>query len=399
MRFREFQLPERYHNALLQWQRRNFPDLQILLDYWDKYFPGEPPFNLTAKIAPLKDTAIEVGTFRGRPKLMRAAEMRGNMLYTAVRIVKAQCSTELGSIQQHLETLDGTVSDRTKFSILRICAEELRHAYQMFWVLSQDTSWPEAGVTDIANQTMDELLAMTTGSHVLDAFNIPFHDPLDNMMFSFLIDRVGKYQLSMQQVFAYAPMAQSMAPMLHEESFHLRTGYELVREVAVLAASGSGRWTLEEIQRRMNWWFPRGAEMFGSPEGGQSNIAFGFKDRLNGESFQAYSAEVGRLLRRINLAVLQTRDPSLSREVLEERVESEPGPFELPHASFFRMRGSQDIALQPVDIKGNRVSAEEHRQHLQQVLPQQALTTEFLDKYLAAFMTATNEQSRTGMNA
>jgi benzoyl-CoA 2,3-dioxygenase component B len=390
VRFQELLLPERYHEALVQWQRRNFPDLEVLLSHWHEHFPGEPPFSLTAKLAPLKDETIEAGTFRGLPKITRAAQMRGNMLYTAVRIVKAQCSTELGSIQQHLETLDSTVSDRTKFSILRICAEELRHAYQMFWVLSQDTSWSEAGVADIADQTMNELLAMTTGSHVLDAFNIPFQDPLDNMMFSFLIDRVGKYQLSMQQVFSYAPMAQSMAPMLHEESFHLRTGYELVRGVAVEAASGAGRWGLDEIQKRINWWFPRGAEMFGSPEGGQANVAFGFKDRLNGESFQAYTAEVARLLRRINMAVLQARDPSLSREAIERRAETEPGLLELPHMSFFRMRGSQEIALQPFGVKGNRLPHDEYWEHLQQVLPKSAFATGFLGKYRAAFTAAMN---------
>lgn len=390
MRFQELQLPERYHNELLQWQLRNFPDLNMLLGHWDKHFPGEQPFNLAVKLAPLKDQTIEVGSFRGWPKIARAAEMRGNMLYTAVRIVKAQCSTELGSIQQHLETLDSTVSDRTKFSILRICAEELRHAYQMFWVLSHDPSWAEAGVTDIASQTMDELLAMKTGSHVLDAFNIPFQDPLDNMMFSFLIDRVGKYQLSMQQVFSYAPMAQSMAPMLHEESFHLRTGYDLVREVAVAAASGAGRWSLDEIQRRLNWWFPRGAEMFGSPEGGQANVAFGFKDRLNGESFDAYTAEVARLLHRINIAVVQTRDPSLSREAAERRVAVESGFLELPHSGFLRMRGSRDIALQPLSVKGSRLPHDKYWEHLEDVLPRQAFATEFLGRYRAALAAAMN---------
>lgn len=390
MLVQEFQLPERYHSALMQWQKRNFPDLEILLKHWDKYFPGEPPFYLAAKIAPLKDEAIEVGAFRGRPKITRAAEMRGNMLYTAVRIVKAQCSTELGSIQQHLETLDSNVSDPAKFSILRICAEELRHAYQMFWVLSQDTSWSEAGVVDIADQTMDELLAMSTGTHVLDAFNIPFHDPLDNMMFSFLIDRVGKYQLSMQKVFSYAPMAQSMAPMLHEESFHLRTGYDLVREVAVMTATGKGRWGLEEIQKRLNAWFPRGAEMFGNPDGGQANVTFGFKDRLNGESFQAYVVEVARLLRRINMAIIQASDPSLSREVIERRADEEPGLLKLPHMSFFRMRGSEDIALQPVDTEGRRLPSDVYWEHLQQALPDSLLGTEFFQKYRAAFAPAIN---------
>ncbi len=390
MEIQEFQLPARYHNALVDWQERNFPDLNILLKYWDKHFPGEPPFHLAARIAPLREDTIEVGWFKGRPKINRAAEMKGNMLYAAVRIVKAQCSTELGSIQQHLESLDASVSDQAKFSILRICAEELRHAYQMFWVLSQDSSWAAAGVHDLPNQTMDELLAMTTGTHVLDAFNIPFADPLDNMVFSFLIDRVGKYQLAMQKVFSYAPMAQSMGPMLQEESFHLRTGYDLVREMALRTPSGTARWSLDEIQRRLNAWFPRAVEMFGNPDGGQANISFGFKDRLNGESLDAYTAEVSRLVNRINLAVVQARQPDLTREEAQQRADEDPALLRLPHVNFFRMRGSEDVACQPIDIVGARLSSAAYWEHLNRTLPESLLATEFFAKYRAMFAPVIN---------
>ena len=100
-KYQEFQLPKLYHDALMDWQRRNFPDLSILLKHWDTYFPDEAPYQLNVKLTPLKEDAIEVGAFKGQPKLTRAGDMKGNMLFSAVRIVKAQCSTELGSIQQH----------------------------------------------------------------------------------------------------------------------------------------------------------------------------------------------------------------------------------------------------------------------------------------------------------
>ena len=388
MDYLEFELPRRYHDALVDWQRRNCPDLAILQKYWGKYFPENPPFHLSVKVALQKDDVIQVGAFKGQPKISRAGDMKGNMLYSAVRIIKAQCSTELGSIQQHLDTLDRSVSDQSKFSILRIMAEELRHAYQMFWVLSHDDSWADAGVQRLADSTMDELLAMDTGSHVLDAFNIPFHDALDNMVFAFLIDRVGKYQLSMQKVFSYAPMAQSMPPMLHEESFHLLTGHDLLRDTSVLAAVDKGDWTLDEIQKRINVWYPRGIEMFGNPDGGQANIVFGFKDRLNGESAEAYNNEVNRLIRRINVAIVQARNPAISREQADDRVhrEVELGLLRLPNRNFFRMRGTDDIAYEPVDIEGRRTPRGEYLGYLQKVLPTSLLGTDFFNKYQAAFI-------------
>lgn len=385
--YQEFELPKRYHDALAGWQQRNFPDLPMLQKHWAEHFPDDPVFRMTVKVAPLREGNIEVGTFKGQPKIFRAGDMKGNMLYSAMRIIRAQCSTELGSVQQHICTLDQSISDHSKFSVMRIMAEELRHAYQMFWVLSHDGSWADAGVRNLADDTMDELLAMSTGTHVLDAFNIPFADPLDNMVFAFLIDRVGKYQLSMQQVFSYGPMSQSMLPMLHEESFHLQAGYELVRDMAVSAVLGKGQWSLDDIQRRFNAWVPRALEMFGSPEGGQTNLVFGFKDRLNGESAASYHAEVARLLRRINTAVVQARRPDLERKRIEEIVERDEDPemLRLPHMDFFRTRGPDTIAHQPIDTAGNRISRESYLDYLKQVLPEPLLETEFFQKYRDAF--------------
>jgi 1,2-phenylacetyl-CoA epoxidase catalytic subunit len=384
----ELLLPQRYHDALTDWQRRNFPDLPLLQQHWSSYFPGEPPYHLCARAAALKTPYIGVGMFKGRPYVEQAGEMLGNMLYSAVRIIKTQASTELGSIQQHLETIDAGVGDFAKFSILRICAEELRHAYQMFWVLSHDPTWAEAGIHDLANRTMDELLAMNTGTHVLDAFNIPFHDPLDNIVFAFLIDRVGKYQLSMQKVFTYAPMARSMAPMLKEESFHLMTGHDLLRDLAVEGGLERGRWTLEEIQRRINAWFPRGVEMFGNPDGGHANIDFGFKDRLNGESLQAYTIEVERLLDRINIAIASMRHPGETRSAIEIMAKHARWRLHLPHVDFFRLRGSEDVACQPIAIDGRRLSHQEYWKHLEEVLPVSLRGTEFFARYRAACVSA-----------
>ena len=76
----------------------------------------------------------------------------------------------------------------------------------------------------LLEQMVEEILSMQTGSHVLDAFNLDYDSFLDNVVFSACIDRVGKYQLTMQKVCAYRPMADSMPPMLREEAFHLAAG-------------------------------------------------------------------------------------------------------------------------------------------------------------------------------
>ena len=386
-----FKLPSLYHDKITDWQKKNFKDLSLLTKYWSKHFPGQPEYSLNVKLQEPKSDKIECGVFKGQPRIVRASDMKGNMFYSALGIVKAQCSTELGSIQQHMCTIDATETDYSKFSILRIMAEELRHAYQMFWVLCHDESWSTTGgIRNLADNTIDELLAMHTGTHVLDAFNIPFSDILDNIVFAFLIDRVGKYQLTMQKSFSYKPMAMSMQPMLKEESFHLKSGYELLEEVVDNASKGNGSWTLGDVQKRINLWYPRGLEMFGSPEGGSTNIAFSFKDKLNGESVEAYKKEVDRLIQRFNAVIAKNRNPDLSDEQIKKYVEDRRDDdfLVLPSDNFFRMRGMESIVYKSFGVGGEAMSEDGFIDYLVGVLPVEYMKTDVFKKYLTEFNNA-----------
>jgi len=293
-----------------------------------------------------------------------------------------------------------------KMAVLRIMAEELRHAYQMFWVLDHDHSWRKPGHPDIANETMEELLAMELGNHVLDAFNIPFSNFLDNVVFATVIDLVGKYQLEMQKVFAYAPMARSMGPMLSEEGFHIGSGRGFLKELAVGATNDTGGYSIEEIQKALNSWIPRGVEMFGNERGGETAVQFGFKDRNNGTAQGEYYSEVRELIELINVEIVKTKIRDISapdartlvREV-QDTGETINGvkPADLlfvPDLKFFRKRGAEEIALMPFDVDGNLLATpdgkpftgEQYLAYLATVLPDYYMKTgEFL-KYREALL-------------
>ena len=396
----------RHHEAISDWQRRNFPELDLLHKNWTKHFGAQTPFALVAKVGPLRSGEVEVGRFRGAAKFERAGDMQGNMFYSARDIVRAQCSTELGSIQQHRETLEQAISDESKYAVLRIMAEELRHAYQMFWVLDHDPTWKKVGMGDVAEETMEELLAMTTGTHVLDAFNIRFGDFLDNAVYASVIDLVGKYQLQMQQVFSYAPMARSMGPMLSEEGFHMGSGRRIVAEVCARAGRGEGDLSMEDVQRALHCWFPRGLEMFGREDSGATNIAFGFKDKVNGEAQAEYVGEVRGIVRAWNLSFVQARVPRLERgaaETLVSEIEATGDAKEgirpeelvrLPDPRFFRRRGLMETALQPYDVSGSLLKdasgsplqPEAYLRYLAGVLPEHYLRTEDFGRYREALL-------------
>ncbi|HET9533070.1 MAG TPA: Phenylacetic acid catabolic protein [Blastocatellia bacterium] len=391
----------KYHDAIVAWQRKNFPELAILERRWDDHFKGQQPFQLVAKIGDLRSDVVEVGQYAGRKRFERAKEMVGNAFFSARDIIRAQCSTELGSIQQHRLTLDRAVSERGKFAVLRIMAEELRHAYQMFWVLDQDATWKKPGLGDVAKQTIEELLAMELGSHVLDAFNIDFNDFLDNVTYATVIDLVGKYQLEMQQAFSYAPMARSMGPMLQEEAFHLGSGRSLLKEIGQMAARGEGDYSVEDMQKALNLWIPRGLEMFGNEKGGETAVTFGFKDKTNGTAQGEYIEEVRGVIRNVNVAVVQERVPGIARQdahqIIDE-IERSGDPSRgikpedvlfMPDSKFFRKRGFEEYLFKPYDVKGNlitengmEISSEAYLKYLSTVLPERFIGSREYDKFV-----------------
>jgi len=392
----------KYHDAIVDWQQRNFSELAILEKHWGDYFKGVPPFQLVAKVGHTKSDIVEVGQYAGRKRFERAKEMVGNTFFSARDIIRAQASTELGSIQQHRVTLDQAVSDKSKFAVLRIMAEELRHAYQMFWVLDQDSTWKKPGLGDVAKQTIEELLSMELGGHVLDAFNIDFGNFLDNITYATVIDLVGKYQLEMQQVFSYAPMARSMGPMLQEEAFHLGSGRTVLREIGQMAARGEGDYSVDAMQRALNLWVPRGLEMFGNEHGGETAVTFGFKDKTNGVAQDEYYEEVRGVIRNVNIAMLQERISGIAREdarALLDEIERSGDPqkgikpedlLRLPSKKFFRKRGPEEVVFKPFDYHGNLITEsgqplapEGFLKYLAGVLPETFIGSREYNKFVA----------------
>ena len=353
-------LEKKYHDAVEHWRRHWMPDYDRLLENWDKYFPQDEPFCLCAKMECGTSDTVSVGEHAGEKKRTSPSELTEEEAKHLLAIIRAQASTEFGSIQQHNGTLARAQHDEDRYWVMRVMAEELRHGYQMFHLLlSQDWSQASGGVD--GKQMVEEILSMGTGSHVLDAFNLEYDSFIDNICFAAVIDRVGKYQLTMQRICAYRPMADSMPPMLREEAFHLAAGVIPLRKWAKRAAEGDPFVSMQAIQKSFNKWFPRGLEMFGDERGGDTNVRFGFKDMKNREAQDLYIEEVRRMLRDINLRWLRARLVNGTPEQAEEmlaRLERDRGRVDgvdydellrLPDPRFFRRKGEPAWSMIGVD--------------------------------------------------
>lgn len=429
-------LPDRWQVESNHWQDTYFPELAEVQDEtrWHRFYPDRPVTKLRVIQATpeafatfaSKALAATPETTRLHDRVTRAEKLTDWQFHTALKIIKAQASTELGSIQQHrmvYEKLDhgglrgkdkeivegihrtdpkGNHLEALSFSAKRVCVEELRHHYQMAGVLSLEPTWDQRDGRKWATETLEELYAMKPGEHVLDAFNIEFQSLLDEATFMALIDRVGKYQLEMQCHFLYAPMALSMPFMRWmEESYHLAAGEQLMKATARVAVLDGGNFTLGDIQRTLNVWFPRGLEMFGSELSGQQ-VKGVFKTLANAEAQQLFVEEVEGKVRDVNLVAIQAaakcdrrRAAQLLRRIQEKgETHHGLGPddlLRLPHRRFFRTRGLKEFAdhrerdpgtgrlgyvYLPYDLEGNLLTRdgrpiprEEYAEYLQRVLP------------------------------
>jgi len=370
-------LPKKYHDAVVRWRDTFIPDYPLLEENWSKFFPRQPQFELCAYRDCDVCPNIEVGINEGKTKYEKACEMTHDEANSLLGAVKAQASTEFGSIQQHRLTLARAQSEQDQFWILRMMAEELRHGYQMFHILLED-DW--AAISDHKGEDLvEEILSMRTGSHVLGAFNIDFDSFLDNITFCAVIDRVGKYQLKMQKVSAYKPMSESMPPMLQEEAFHLAAGVGPLRRWAAEAGRGEGNISMEMMQEAMFKWMPRGYDMFGDERGGGRNVKFGFKPMTNGDALKEYIEESKLVLRDLNVRFVRARQKGLDREEAEKIVDriADGGTHEgikpedllrIPDASFLRRRGIH--AYEQRDVDGNVIEdLAEFKTYLHRVLP------------------------------
>jgi 1,2-phenylacetyl-CoA epoxidase catalytic subunit len=391
MRTRETYLPKKYHQAVERWRETFLPDYDFLLESWDKHFPKEPEFKLCAYRELGICDHVECGEHEGKPKATNPSELTSEQAKYLLGAIRAQASTEFGSIQQHRLTLARAQNEEEQVWILRMMAEELRHGYQMLHLLVDD-DWSSMTQQKSADM-VEEILSMQTGSHVLGAFNIDFDSFVDNVVFCALIDRVGKYQLAMQKISAYKPMAESMPKMLREEAFHLAAGVVPMRRWVTDAARGEVFVTVEMLQKVINKWLPRGLEMFGDERGGSSNVRMGLKPMKNAEAQKQYYDEVAKLVDDLNMRYVRARLPELSRAEATElldRLEADRGKeqgiawedlLHMPHPDFARRRGVPAFTL--VGFEGESYDdLESYLQHLRKVLPESYLASSDFRDYL-----------------
>jgi benzoyl-CoA 2,3-dioxygenase component B len=329
-----------------QWQEDIGVDRALIGDY-----------RFEAKFGDLDSPEIEFGAFAGERKWEAVLQIPDQRIRDALlNYLIVQGDTEFASVEQQRHLIATAPSDYDRRALIRIMTEEMRHGWQMCYLLL--THFGASGRVEAEKLLQRRAFKR---NRLLGAFNEDVRDWLDFLVYTEFQDRDGKYQLTMFRHSAFAPLARSMPPMLKEEAFHLGTGHNGLRRVV-----RAGRIPSTLLQKYIHKWVPACYDLFGTDGSSSAHWSYtwGLKGRYN-EGATPEPADLdhlNELARNLYVRELEALIDDLNRAIPEDQPK-----LRLPDLKFQRRIG--DAAGQPYAVDGTLLSPEAYERHLQAILP------------------------------
>ena len=330
-----------------KWQKDVGLDRALFEDYTFQAVYDQPPVS-----------EVEFGEFAGRKKWQNVLEIpTQDMRDSLMHLIVYQGDTEFASTEQQRQLIHTAPSAYDLKCLLRVMREEQRHGWQMCHLLLNHFG----GSGKVEASKLLERRAYK-GTRLLGAFNQPVDHWLDFFTYTAFIDRDGKYQLTMLHHSGFAPLANSMGPMLKEESFHLFTGQSGLTRVVK-----AGKIPTKIIQKYFNKWISTAYDLFGKDRS-TSVLRFyrwGLKGRFNEEKALPPPKELERLneeARALYAAEIQEIVNGLN-----QLISAGQDKLTVPDVKFNRRIGDYEGLCYSVD--GRLLSAGDYQRHLQEALP------------------------------
>jgi benzoyl-CoA 2,3-dioxygenase component B len=314
-------------------------------------------YRFEAKFGGLDSDEIEFGAYAGARKWETALQIPDQRIRDALlTYLIVQGDTEFASVEQQRHLIATAPNDDDLRALVRIMTEEMRHGWQMSYLLVNH--FGSSGRVEAEKLLQRRAFKR---NRLLGAFNEEVRDWLDFLVYTEFQDRDGKYQLTMFRHSAFAPLARSMPPMLKEEAFHLGTGHNGLKRVVKV-----GKIPSPLIQKYFNKWVPACYDLFGTDGSSSAHWAYtwGLKGRYN-EGATPEPADLDHLneaARSLYVRELEELVADLNRHIPDHQPK-----LRLPDPKFRRRIG--DYAHQPYAVDGALLSPEAYEKHLQEVLP------------------------------
>jgi benzoyl-CoA 2,3-dioxygenase component B len=340
----------------------NFDDWTDLFRKWQKDigFDGSlvKDYAFDAIYEPPQRSEIEFGEFAGRRKWERVLDVpTQDMRDSLMHLIVYQGDTEFASSEQQRNLIHTAPTAYDLNCLLRVMREEMRHGWQMSHLLV--SHFGDSGKLE-ARKLLER--RAYNGDRLLGAFNQRVDHWLDFFTYTAFIDRDGKYQLTMLHHSGFAPLANSMGPMLKEEAFHLFTG-----QSGLIRILKAGRIPVEIIQRYLNKWIPTAYDLFGKDRSGsvQRFYRWGFKGRFDENKDSPPPADAETLNE--SARSLYHREVQAIVDGFNQFLPAGGAKLYVPDIRFSRKIG--EYADRPFSVTGAPVTSDEYRRHLAQVLP------------------------------
>jgi benzoyl-CoA 2,3-dioxygenase component B len=339
----------------------NFDDWIDYFYGWQKDIGLDAPefkeYRFEAKYGQVPGPEIEFGDYRGQLRWKTVMHIPDQRIRdTALNLIVYQGDTEFASVEQQRRLFETAPSRYDYLSLVRVMTEEMRHGWQMSHLLV--TQFGRSG--RIEAQKLLERRAFTD-DRLLGAFNEIVNNWLDFFTYTQFVDRDGKFQLTMLSYSGFLPLAQSMIPMLKEESFHLGTGNN-----GLLRIVKAGRIPILIIQKYFNKWLPTSFDLFGTDHSSSAHWAYvwGIKGRYNeraaGEA--ADKEHLNEASRELYYQEVQKLTDLLNKSIPEDQPK-----LKVPDLKFNRRIGQ--YAGKHFNLQGEPLTAEEFGECLSKVLP------------------------------
>jgi benzoyl-CoA 2,3-dioxygenase component B len=339
-----------------------FDDWADLFRVWQKDigvdYPEITNYKFEAKFGPTRSSEIEFGAYKGRAKWERIVQVPDQRMRDALlNLIVYQGDTEFASVEQQRRLFETSPSEHDRQSLCRVVTEEMRHGWQMCYLLM--THFGYSGRVEA--QKMLERRAFDQ-KRLLGAFNQDVLNWLDFFVYTDFVDRDGKYQLTMLSYSGFAPLAQSMIPMLKEESFHLGTGQDGIKRIVKACVIPT-----QIIQKYINKWLPVSLDLFGVDRSSSAHwfYVWGLKGRYDEPTAKTAA----------NLEHMNEHSRELYRqecvklvEMINKNVPSGHQQLYVPDVKFNRFIG--EYAKKPYSVTGELLSESAYSEHLKEMLPQ-----------------------------
>ena len=323
----------------------------------DLQLPKYSDYDFEAKYGELRTDEIEYGDFRGQKKWERVTQIPQQQIRDALlNLIVYQGDTEFASVEQQRNLLETSPSDYDTDSCCRIMVEEMRHGWQMCHLLVNH--FGETGKIE-ARKLLER--RSWQNNRLLGSFNVDVDNWVDFFTYTEFVDRDGKFQLNMLSTSGFAPLAQSMGPMLREEGFHLGNGHMGLQRIVK-----AGKLPAPVLQKYINKWLSTAFDLFGKDSSSSAEwfYVWGVKGRYDEakQSDEPDKAHLNELSRDLYRQEVEKLLESISR-----LLPAGAAPFVAPDLRFHRAIGEH--AGKTYSVKGEELSAEAYAKHAAEVLP------------------------------